>query len=161
VKLDGPGSKRATRSTNVRTKEVKTLRFLGVPMRHHITKQVHEKFKVFSGELSADGTIGKLADEIAAFAKRAKAAPKSIGVAHLEPTKRLVITLGYREDELPYPIGLKCIPLGKVDVEGHDFSALEAVMVKATRKHRNIICHELYLTGPNELMMVVMTHKAK
>ena len=54
-------------------------------MSHHIAKQVHDKFKIFSGELASDGTIGKLADEVAAFAKKSKIAPKSIGVAYLEP----------------------------------------------------------------------------
>jgi len=33
-------------------------------MAHHIAKQVHDKFKIFSGELASDGTIGKLADEV-------------------------------------------------------------------------------------------------
>ena len=54
-------------------------------MAHHIAKQVHDKFKIFSGELAADGTIGKLADEVAAFANTSKIAAKSIGVAHIEP----------------------------------------------------------------------------
>jgi hypothetical protein len=36
-------------------------------MARHIARQVHEKFKVFSGELAGDGTIGKLPDEVSAF----------------------------------------------------------------------------------------------
>ena len=73
-------------------------------MAHHITKQVHDKFKIFSGELAADGTIGKLADQVAAFARKSKIAPKSIGVAYLEHGNRLVITLGYLQDDAPYPL---------------------------------------------------------
>ena len=94
-------------------------------MTHHIAKQVHTRFKVFSGELNADGTIGKLADEIAAFAGKTKIAPKSIGVAHLEDARRVVITLGYRDDEEPYPIKLHCVSIGKMDLKGNDLSALE------------------------------------
>jgi hypothetical protein len=129
-------------------------------MTHHITKQVHEKFKIFTGELAADKTVGKMADEVSDFAKRSKVAAKSIGIAHLESSKRLMITLGYRSDEEPYAIKLHCIPMGKIDAKDHDFRALEKAMAKATRHHKNIICHELYLTGAQDLMMVLMTHQA-
>jgi hypothetical protein len=130
-------------------------------MSHHIANQVHEKFKIFSGELTPDGSIGKLADEVAAFANKSKIAAKSIGVAYLEPSKRLVITLGYRTDEDPYPIRLHCIRIGKIDIEGHNFSPLEEKIGKASAKYKNIICHELYVTGVNDFTIVLMTHEAK
>jgi hypothetical protein len=130
-------------------------------MAHHIAKQVHEKFKIFSGELASDGTIGKLADEVAAFAKTSRIAPKSIGVAYLDSHKRLVITLGYRDDEAPYPIKLHCIRLGKIDLKGANFGALEEKLSTASAKHRNIICHELYVTGQDDFTLVVMTHQAE
>jgi hypothetical protein len=130
-------------------------------MAHHIAKQVHDKFKIFSGELAADGTIGKLADEVSAFVNKSKIAAKSIGVAYLEPVKRLVITLGYVDAEDPYPVKLHCIPLGKADVKAGNFQGLETSMAKATGKHKNIICHELYVAGGNDFTMVLMTHEAK
>lgn len=130
-------------------------------MSHHIAKQVHDKFKIFSGGLAADGTIGKLADDVAAFANKSKISAKSIGVAYLEPSKQLVITLGYREDEEPYPVKLHSVRLGKLDVKGNNFSMLEKKMGEASAKHRNIICHELYVTGGNDFTVVVMTHEAK
>lgn len=130
-------------------------------MPHHITRQVHDKFKLFTGELAADGTIGKLAEEIAAFANTPKIAPKSIGVAYLEPSRRVIITLGYRDDEDSYPVKLHCIRLGKTEIKGSDFSALEEKIGKATAKHGNIICHELYVTGGNDFTLVVMTHGVK
>lgn len=129
-------------------------------MAHHIAKQVHEKFKIFSGELAADGAIGKLADDVAAFANQSKIAAKSIGVAYLEPVKRLVITLGYRDDEEPYPVKLHWIPLGKIDTKAGDFRALEASIAKAASRHRNVICHELYVTGGHDFTIVLMTHGA-
>jgi hypothetical protein len=131
-----------------------------MPKTHHITKQVHEKFKIFTGELAADNTIGKMAGEVADFAKRSEVAAKSIGLARLESSNRLMLTLGYRSDEDPYPIRLHGVPLGKIDAKDHDFGALERAMAKATSHHKNIICHELYLTGPQDLMMVLMTHEA-
>jgi hypothetical protein len=130
-------------------------------MSHHITRQVHDKFKIFSGALAADGTIGKIAEQVTAFASKSKIAPKSIGVAYLEPSKHLVVTLGYCEDEEPYGVKLHCVRLGKIDVKGNDFSALEKKMAEASAKHRNIICHELYVTGGNDFTVVVMTHEAK
>ncbi|MGA3105507.1 MAG: hypothetical protein ABSD53_13575 [Terriglobales bacterium] len=129
-------------------------------MAHHIAKQVHDKFKIFSGELASDGTIGKLADEVAAFVNKSKIAAKSIGVAHLEPGRRLVITLGYRDDEEAYPVKLHCLPLGKIDLKAGDFRALEASMAKATGKYSNIICHELYVASGDTFTMVLMTHEA-
>ena len=130
-------------------------------MSHHITQQVHEKFKIFSGTLAADGTIGKLADDVAAFAGQSKIAAKSIGIAYLEPSKRVVVTIGYRDDEDPYPVKLHSVRLGKIDVEGNNFSALEKKLGEISGKHSNIICHELYVTGGNDFTAVVMTHEAK
>jgi hypothetical protein len=127
-------------------------------MSHHIHQQVHDKFKIFSGVLASDGTIGKLADEVADFVTASRIAPKSIGVAYL-PSKHLVITLGYRDDDQPYPIKLHCIPLGKVDVKGGDFRALERKIGEASSKYRNIICHEIYVMGENDFTVVVMTHE--
>jgi hypothetical protein len=125
-----------------------------------IADQVHGKFKVFAGELAADNSIGALADEVAAFADEAKIAAKSIGVEYLEGAKRLVITLGYRDDEESYPIKLNCVPLGKIDALSEDFSALEKAMTEASSNVNNIICHELYVTGEGDFLMVFMTHQA-
>jgi hypothetical protein len=125
-----------------------------------IKKQVHDRFKVFVGELASDHTIGKVADEVAAFAARAKIAAKSIGVEYLESRKRLIVTLGYRDDEPAYPIRLHSVPLGKVDALASDFSALEKAMAEASSRYPNIICHELYVTNEGDFLMVFMTHQA-
>jgi hypothetical protein len=130
-------------------------------MAHHIHRQVHDKFKIFSGDLAADGTIGKLADEVSVWVNKSKVAPKSIGVAYLEHGKRLVLTLGYIEDGEPYGVKLHSLRLGKFDVKDNDFRALEEKMAHAGAKHSNIICHELYVTGDNDFTVVVMTHEAK
>lgn len=125
-----------------------------------IATQVHGKFKVFAGELAADNSIGGLADEVAAFASEAKVAAKSIGVEFLESAKRLIITLGYRDDEEAYPIKLDCVTLGKRDALSDDFSALEQAMADASSNFNNIICHELYVTGEGDFLMIFMTHQA-
>ncbi len=55
----------------------------------NITDQVHTKFKLFTGALDQTGHIGRLADEVAAWAKAARVAPKSIGIEFVEKSKQL------------------------------------------------------------------------
>jgi hypothetical protein len=129
------------------------------PVGPMIKAQVHDKFKVFTGELAKDKTIGKLAEEVAAFARHSHVAAKSIGVEYIESAGRLLITLGYCDDKEPYPIKLHSVPLGKIGTLTTDFSKLEAAMAEASGKIRNIICHELYLTGDGDFVMVFMTHE--
>ena len=125
-----------------------------------IAEQVHSKFKVFAGQLQADKTIGPLAGEIENFVRTSNIAPKSIGVEYIESAQRLIITLGYRDDEAGYPIKINCVSLGKIDSMGNDFSALEEAMSQASQTQNNIICHELYVTEDQDLLMIFMTHQA-
>ncbi len=122
-----------------------------------ITSQVHDKFKIFAGALAEDKTLGSLADEVAAFASENRIAAKSIGVEYLESLQRVVVTLGYSTGGDHYPIRLQCVPLGKIDALGKDFSALENAMAAASAKQQGIICHELYLTAEGDFLMVFMT----
>jgi hypothetical protein len=124
-----------------------------------IAEQVHGKFKVFAGPLHADDTIGPLAEEISRFVNESKAAAKSIGVEYLESADRLIITLGYRDDEEGYPVKLNSVSLGKIEALGNDFGELERRMTEASARFPNIICHELYVTGDHDFMMIFMTHE--
>jgi hypothetical protein len=124
-----------------------------------VKEQVHSKFKLFSGPLGPANSLGALAGEVEAFAKSAKAAPKSIGVEYLEHDKRIVVSLGYRDDEAPYPIKLHAVPLGVVKTfAGEELAKLEAKMGEAAAKIAGIICHEVFVTDQNELVMVFMSH---
>jgi len=124
-----------------------------------ITEQVHGKFKVFAGPLDADDTIGPLAEEVSRFVSESKAAAKSIGVESLESAGRLAVTLGYRDDEEGYPVRLTSVSLGKIEALGDDFGELERRMAEASARLPNIICHELYVTGDHDFMMIFMTHE--
>jgi hypothetical protein len=124
-----------------------------------IAYQEHDKFKVFVGTLTKSRSIGVLAKKVASFARDQQVAAKSIGVEYLEASGRLLITLGYREDEPYYPIELHCTRLGKLDLLSDDFSKLEGAMQKVAQTHEHIICHELYATEDHELLMIVMTHE--
>ena len=123
-----------------------------------IAGQVHGKFKVFAGPLHTDNTIGPLAEEVSRFVKESHAAAKSIGVEYLESAERLIITLGYRDDEEGYPVKLSSVSLGKIEALGSDFAELERRMSEASAQFDNIICHELYVTEDHDFMMIFMTH---
>ena len=125
-----------------------------------IADQVHTKFKLFTGSLDTTGHIGALASEVAAWAKAAKVAPKSIGIEFIEKSKQLILSIGYRDDELPYGIKLasaKVGPLGKLDPA--DLGMLETAMGEAAATTEQLICHELYVTDADELFVVTMAHE--
>lgn len=124
-----------------------------------IAEQVHGKFKVFAGPLHEDNTIGPLAADISQFVSESNVAAKSIGVEYLESADRLIITLGYRDDEPGYPVKVSSVSLGKIDALGDDFAQLEGEMQKAGAQFPNIICHELYITDEHDFMMIFMTHE--
>jgi hypothetical protein len=121
-------------------------------------EQVHNKFKIFTGPLAADKTIGPLADQVAGFVRDAKVAAKSIGVEYLESAKKLIITLGYRDGEDSFPVKLTSASLGKIgDLDTGDVTRLEAAMASASAGIANIICHELYITDEGDFLVIFMT----
>jgi hypothetical protein len=120
--------------------------------------QIHTKFKVFTGPLAADKTIGPLGKEIETFVSQGHIAAKSIGVEYLEHTRRLVMTLGYRDDQAGYPVKIHCTRIGKIDTNT-DFTKLEQAMGAAAAAARNVLCHELYITEDDEFYMVLMTRE--
>ncbi len=125
-----------------------------------IAGQVHTKFKLFVGALDAGGTIGKLAGEVAAWAKTAKVAPKSIGVEFLERTNKLILSVGYRDDESPYGIQLHSTKIGPIGaLAAGDLGKLEKAMADAASKQKHVICHELYVTESDDLFVVTMVHE--
>jgi hypothetical protein len=124
-----------------------------------VHKQIHSKFKLFSGSLGAGGSLGKLATEVAEFAQKAKAAPKSIGVEFLEHNKQVVFSLGYRDDEPAYAIKIQSFGLGKVETfSPAELTKIEKKMGETAAKVPGIICHELLVTDENEFVLVLMTH---
>ena len=120
--------------------------------------QDHDKFKLFAGKLEGDGTLGALGGRIAAWAKEAKAAPKSIGIEYVESADQVIFSLGYRDDEAPYAVSISSVRVGKLGGLGEaDLAALERAMCDEASKRGNLICHELYVTAQNDLLMVFMT----
>ena len=127
-----------------------------------VKDQVHGKFKLFTGELGADLSLGALGSEVEAFVAKTKCAPKSIGVEYLEGQRRVVISLGYREGEPSYAIRLRSVSLGIAStLDAPELLRLEKAMGAAADKLDGILCHELFVTEKREFVMVFMTHDAK
>ncbi len=123
-----------------------------------IDSQIHGRFKMFAGALEPGHKIDALAQQVAAFGRTVAA--QSIGVEYLESQKRLIVTLGYRDDEAPYPIALHCVSLGKAAaLDGADFARLEQRMAEEAARKKRVICHELFITEDHEFLMVLMTHQ--
>ena len=53
------------------------------------------------GKPAPDKTLGEFVHAVAAFASEAKIAAWSIGIEYLASLKKLVITLGYRDEPCP------------------------------------------------------------
>lgn len=117
--------------------------------------QVHHRFKVFAGDAGADGGVAALAAEVERFVRERGVAAKSIGVEFLERARKLVLTLGYRDDEPGYPVRLTSRSLGKVD-SLDDLGGLEARMGEAAADLDGVLCHELFVTDEGEFVMVFM-----
>jgi hypothetical protein len=131
-------------------------------MNANIAQQVHARFKLFSGVLEGGKSLAALAEQVEKFAVSAKAAPKSIGVEYLEHSKRVVLSLGYRDDEPAYPVKLHSVSLGKAsNLDPAELLRLESRMADEAAKISNIICHELFITEDDEFLMVFMSHQAK
>jgi hypothetical protein len=117
-----------------------------------VEAQVHHKFKVFTGP-GAD--VGALGAQVEQFVQDRQVAAKSIGVEYLEGAEKLVFTLGYRDDEPGYGVRITSRSLGVVDGL-EDLSSLEARMGEAAGSLAGVLCHELFVTGSGEFVMVFM-----
>jgi hypothetical protein len=116
--------------------------------------QVHDRFKVFTGT-PGDGSLGPLAGQVEQFVRENRVAPKSIGVEFIERVRKLVLTVGYRDDEPGYEVRLTSRSLGKVDGLD-DLSGLEQRMSQMAGELNGVLCHELFVTDEDEFVMVFM-----
>lgn len=119
--------------------------------------QVHDKFKVFipEADIAYDEAMRRLGNMVESWSREGKVAPKSVGVEYLEGPKRLVLSVGYKDNEPAYPVKLTSVSLGSLDLFP---DAIEAAMSKAAAGVQNVICHEFFVTGDGVFVMVLMSH---
>jgi len=118
------------------------------------------KFKLFIGEIGSHVALGTLVREVENFVRENPCAPKSFSVEYLEGSKRLLFSLGYRDDEPPYGISLSTIPLGRIgELSNEDIARLESRQAEAAAAVKNVISHELFVSG-GDCTMVLMAPSA-
>ncbi len=117
--------------------------------------QRHTRFKAFTGELAEDKALGSITADIERFVREAKVSPKSIGVEYLEGARKIVMTLGYRDDQPAQDVRVSCVKLGKMDLV-NDLAGLEQAMTRAAEAQGDVICHELYITEDGQFFMVFL-----
>jgi hypothetical protein len=122
-----------------------------------IKGQVHSKFKVFISEagMPYGDAMHKIATEVEKFSCTGTTAIKSVGVEYLESSKQLVLSLGYRDGETGYPVKLTTVLLGSLDLDPEE---IEEMMSKTADTVENVICHEFFVTGDGQFVMVLLSH---
>lgn len=110
--------------------------------------QSHSKFKVFIGP--------EALERAASFVKDSSVAPKSLGVEFVESAGTIVLTLGFRDDQPRYDIGLSRVSLGQLAL---DEAKIAAALEAAASGLDDVICHEFYVDGNGEFFAVFMTQK--
>ena len=124
-------------------------------MSQTIDEQVHHQFKVFAGD-----AFDTLAGQVQAWAAGGDAAPKSIGIEFIEAANKLLLSVGYRSDEPGYPVRLHSVSLGALgSLDDASLAGIGAKMAEASRGFDRVICHELYVTGGQEVRMVFMVQE--
>ena len=107
--------------------------------------QRHSKFKVFITDPTSTGGIpSDLHLTINGFIALNKIAVKSVGVEFVESINKIIISLGYTEEQKHYSVVLQEIVLGDLETNAE---VIEQALTKACDGIDNIICHEFYVVG--------------
>jgi hypothetical protein len=126
-----------------------------------MANQAHSKFKVFIFPPSdTDAVPTNVLEEVCQFVADSGVAPKSVGIEYLEgkETKgdeKIVLSLGYRDDEPGYPVDLQCVSLGKLALDPEAIGKA----LRSAAEYRNVICHEFYVTDEGEFFLVLLCAK--
>ncbi len=119
-----------------------------------MTTQSHSQFKVFTGAPVHGALPAEVLADFEAFTKDGNVAAKSIGVEYDERTNKLVLSLGYRDDEPGYPVSLKCVSIGILEVVPE---TIAAALSAAAAAEKGVICHEFYIAADGEFFVVFLS----
>jgi hypothetical protein len=120
--------------------------------------QTHDKFKFFKMAYSSSplDALNMLLKDIESWVKDNKIAPKSIGIAILEKSQDIIMSLGFRDDT-SYEISLTTVKASAtIEQCLNDDCVLDQTFVSSGDLSNNdIICHELFIID-DELHMIFM-----
>ncbi len=118
--------------------------------------QVHDKFKLFTGALDDAGHITEVAKLVHAWVTTDKVAVKSVGAAVAKG--KLMLTIGYRDDEEPYEIALHSSKIGRVGpLDGDETTRFTRAIEAGGMNWPPVLGHTLYVTKDGDLYLVVLS----
>jgi hypothetical protein len=121
--------------------------------------QEHDRIKLFVMDYNGTEDFSKVMNEAGTWVATNKIAPKSIGIAYVDKDKKLVLSMGYRNDETPYLVQLSATSVGKIDFNS-DLSQYEDIISDAMAASDSVVCHEMFITEDDVLHVILMS-KAK
>jgi hypothetical protein len=118
--------------------------------------QVHDRFKLFIGTLDDAGHITELAKVIHEWVAKDKVAVKSVGAA--VSNGKLLLTIGFRDDEPTYDVVLHSSKIGRVGaLDADEISRFTRAIESGGMNWPPVIGHSLYVTKNNDLYLAVLS----
>ncbi len=118
--------------------------------------QVHDKFKLFVGALDDAGHITEVAKQVHDWAAKDKVAVKSVGAAVAKG--KLMLTIGYRDDEEPYEVELHSSKIGRVGpLDSDEQNRFTRAIESGGMNWPPVLGHTLYVTKDGDLYLVVLS----
>jgi hypothetical protein len=118
--------------------------------------QVHDKFKLFVGEPDDAGHVNQLAKSVHEWVAKDKVAVKSVGAA--VAMGKLILTIGYRDDEPTYEVVLHSSKIGRVGpLDADEINRFNRAIEAGGMNWPPMIDHTLYVTKEKELYLVVLS----
>jgi hypothetical protein len=118
--------------------------------------QVHYLFKLFVGLLDDAGHITEVAKQVHDWVAKDKVAVKSVGTAVAKG--KLMMTIGYRDDEEPYEIALHSSKIGRVGpLDGDEMTRFTRAVDSGGMNWPPVLGHSLYVTKDGDLYLVVLS----
>jgi hypothetical protein len=118
--------------------------------------QVHDRFKLFIGTLDDAGHVTDLANVIHEWVAKDKVAVKSVGAA--VSNGKLMLTIGFRDDEPTYEVALHSSKIGRVGaLDADETSRFTRAIESGGMNWPPVIGHSLYVTKNNDLYLAVLS----
>jgi hypothetical protein len=118
--------------------------------------QVHDKFKLFVGALDDAGHVNQLAKAVHEWVAKDKVAVKSVGAA--VAMGKLMLSIGFRDDEPTYEVVLHSSKIGRVGpLDADESTRFNRAIESSGMNWPPVIDHALYVTSNNDLYLVVLS----
>jgi hypothetical protein len=118
--------------------------------------QHHDKFKLFTGPLAVAKGLATVTELAEKWVAEARVAPGSVGLARLDDSGDVVLSVGYNEGPGHFRVKFHLAPIGHLGGKP-DLAHLEKEMARAAGRLENVVDHALLPAGERELTVLIMT----